>query len=50
MKLRELLTRFEKKKERSITSYYKDETLADLGREQFKKLVDRGLAVPVALL
>ena len=44
--------KFKNKKDNVIKtiSDYKREMLVKLGREQFKKLLERGLNIPVALL
>ena len=48
MKLNILRNRY-KKSERTIADY-KEELLVKQGREQFKKLLEKGITVPVALL
>jgi hypothetical protein len=50
MKLVRILLRSEKKKQRTTLADYQRELLVRQGREQFKKLIDRGLGVPVGLL
>lgn len=40
----------QKKQQRKTLAEYQREMLVRQGREQFKKLIDRGLGVPVALL
>jgi hypothetical protein len=50
MKLVRILLRSEKKKQRSTLADYQRELLVRQGREQFKKIIDRGLGVPVGLL
>ena len=42
--------RFRKKNVRKTLSDYQREMLVKQGREQFKKLVQRGINLPVALL
>ena len=42
--------KIQKKASRKTISDYKQEILLKQGREQFKSLVKKGLAVPVALL
>ena len=39
-----------KRPSRQIRAPYKEEMLVKQAREQFKKLIERGLQVPVALL
>ncbi|CAN5146860.1 hypothetical protein BH11PAT1_BH11PAT1_4270 [soil metagenome] len=53
MKLIKFLLRKEKKEEYSAaqnTQVRTEEYFSRLGREQFKRLVDRGLGIPVAIL
>jgi hypothetical protein len=40
----------QKKQNNKTLAEYQQEMLVRQGREQFKKLIDRGLGVPVALL
>ena len=40
----------EKKAPQKTTSDYKMEMLVKQGRDQFKKLIDKGISIPVALL
>lgn len=48
MKILKIFTR-EKKKKDVITDLYQD-SVNKMGREQFKKILERGLQVPVVLL
>ena len=50
IKLVRILLRSDKKKQRTTLADYQRELLVRQGREQFKKLIDRGLGVPVGLL
>jgi len=50
MKIVRILFRTQKKHQRSTLADYQRELLVRQGREQFKKLIDRGLGVPVGLL
>lgn len=50
MKLIMFLLGKEKKEQRRTIAQYQQDMLSRQGREQFKKLVDRGLGIPVASL
>lgn len=50
MKIVRILFRTQKKHQSSTLADYQRELLVRQGREQFKKLIDRGLGVPVGLL
>jgi len=50
MKLVRLPFISQKKKQPSTLADYQRELLVRQGREQFKKIIDRGLGVPVGLL
>ena len=50
MELVRLLTRKTRKNRRQTLAEYQRTLLISQGREQFKKLVDKGLGVPVGLL
>jgi hypothetical protein len=50
MKIFSVLFTNKKKKAIRTIAEYQQEMLTRQGREQFKKLVDQGLGVPVALL
>lgn len=50
MKFVRIFTRGNKKNKKATLADYQRELLIRQGREQFKKLVDRGLGVPVGLL
>ena len=41
---------FQKRKTRKTIADYKQDILVRQGREQFKRLLEKGLGVPVALL
>lgn len=45
-----LLNLFQKKGKRKTIADYKQDLLVKQGREQFKRLLEKGLGVPVALL
>lgn len=45
----DLLSLLKKKSDRTV-SQYKQELLMKQGREQFKKLIEKGLELPVVLL
>ena len=44
------LLRFGRKNQVKMISDYKQDALVKQGREQFKKLLEKGISVPVALL
>lgn len=50
MKLRLLISKLKKHEVHKTLVDYQQEILSKQGREQFKKLVDRGISIPVALL
>lgn len=50
MKLVKKILRIETKKVRPTLAEYQRELLVRQGREQFKKLIDQGLGMPVGLL
>jgi hypothetical protein len=50
MKFVRKLLRTQKRQQPSTLADYQRELLVRQGREQFKKLIDRGLGVPVGLL
>ena len=50
MKLLHLLSFGGKKINRKVLSDYKQELLVKQGAEQFKKLIERGINVPIVLL
>ena len=49
MKLLKTLFKTNKKVQKTLEDY-KEELIAQQGKEQFKKLLDKGLGVPIALL
>lgn len=46
----ELVKDLKKEPQKKIILDYKQELLVKLGREQFKRLLDKGLGIPVGLL
>lgn len=50
MKLLQILINTQRKVKRKALLDYKQELLVRQGREQFKKLIDRGISIPVAYL
>ena len=49
MRMLAFLLRLMRKKESKILTDYKEEMLVRLGRQQFKKLSDLGLGIPIRL-
>lgn len=49
MKVFNLFSKTSKKKRRNISDYYQD-SINRIGKEQIRKLVEKGLGIPVALL
>jgi hypothetical protein len=45
-----ILSFLKKKEKKQIVPEYKDQLLINQGREQFKKLIEKGLELPVVLL
>lgn len=50
MKMLQLLSKLKKEDVKKTIADYQQEALIQQGRDQFKKLIDRGLTIPVALL
>jgi hypothetical protein len=50
MKLLSIFSGKQKQTKRKTVEEYQQELLSNQGREQFKKLVEKGLSVPIVLL